>query len=235
MAKTPIWKSISTALSGEIAAGHYRAGDKLPTESQLAARFSVNRHTVRRALQALQEQGLTQSRRGAGVFVMAEPTDYPIGRRVRFHQSLQAAGRMATKKVLNLQTRPSDQAEAEALGLTKGDSVHVYEGVSMADHVPVALARAVFPAMRFPTLPENLVNFGSITEALAAEGVADYTRTSTRITAVIADATQASQLNITEGAPLLRTKAISVDDQGHTVEYGHTWFVGDRMTLVVEG
>ncbi|MCG7494042.1 phosphonate metabolism transcriptional regulator PhnF [Thalassobius sp. Cn5-15] len=235
MAKTPIWKSISNTLNGEIAAGHYRAGDKLPTESQLAARFSVNRHTVRRALQALQEQGLTQSRRGAGVFVMAEPTDYPIGQRVRFHQSLQAAGRMATKKVLNLQTRPSNKAEAEALGLYQGDPVHVYEGVSLADHVPVALARTVFPAARFPGLPASLMHFGSITEALAAEGVADYTRKSTRITAVVADATQASQLNITEGAPLLRTKAISVDEQGSRVEYGHTWFVGDRMTVVVEG
>lgn len=234
MAKTPIWKSISNTLSGEIGAGHYRAGDKLPTESQLAARFNVNRHTVRRALQDMQEQGLTQSRRGAGVFVMAEPTDYPIGRRVRFHKSLQAAGRMATKHVLNLQTRPSSQAEAEALGLAQGDPVHVYEGVSLADHVPVALARTVFPATRFPALLEDLRRYGSITDALAAQGVADYTRASTRITAVMADATQASQLKITEGSPLLRTKAISIDEQKNPVEYGHTWFVGDRMTVVVE-
>ncbi|MEC8041266.1 MAG: GntR family transcriptional regulator, partial [Pseudomonadota bacterium] len=45
MAKTPIWKSIAATLSNEIAAGHYSPGDKLPTEAQLASRFSVNRHT----------------------------------------------------------------------------------------------------------------------------------------------------------------------------------------------
>ena len=104
MAKTPIWKSIAATLSNEIAVGHYSPGDKLPTEAQLASRFSVNRHTVRRALQDMQEQGLTQSRRGAGVFVMAEPTEYPIGRRVRFHQNIAAAGRLADKRLLSLQT-----------------------------------------------------------------------------------------------------------------------------------
>ncbi len=29
---------------------HYRCGDYLPAEQQLAARFEVNRHTLRRAL-----------------------------------------------------------------------------------------------------------------------------------------------------------------------------------------
>lgn len=233
-AKTPIWKSIALTLSGEIAAGHYRPGDKLPTEAVLAARFSVNRHTVRRALQDLQEQGLTQSRRGAGVFVMAEPTDYPIGRRVRFHQNLAAAGRSADKTVLSMITRPCDAKEAQALELADGALVHVYEGLSLADNVPVALFRSVFPAGRFPHLPENLDHHRSVTKALAAVGLPDYTRSSTRLTAVLATAAQASQLNISEGAPILRTRGVNIDPEGLPVELGTTWFVGDRMTLVIE-
>ncbi|MEC7964627.1 MAG: phosphonate metabolism transcriptional regulator PhnF [Pseudomonadota bacterium] len=234
MAKTPIWKSIAATLSNEIAAGHYSPGDKLPTEAQLASRFSVNRHTVRRALQDMQEQGLTQSRRGAGVFVMAEPTEYPIGRRVRFHQNIAAAGRSADKRLLSLQTRPCDSEEAEALDLTKGDPVHVYEGVSLADTVPIAVSRSVFPGARFPHLIEGLEQHASVTKALAAAGVRDYTRSVTRMTAVLATATQATQLNISEGAPILRTISVNVDLEGLPVEFGYTWWVGDRMTLVLE-
>ncbi|HHC29359.1 MAG TPA: GntR family transcriptional regulator, partial [Rhodobacterales bacterium] len=41
MARTPIWQSIAASIEAEIGAGHYRAGDKLPTEAALAARFGV--------------------------------------------------------------------------------------------------------------------------------------------------------------------------------------------------
>ena len=90
MAKDALWSAIARTLADEVGAGHYHPGDKLPTEAVLAARFGVNRHTVRRALGALAEQKLVHSRRGAGVFVAQRPTDYPLGRRVRFHQNVLA-------------------------------------------------------------------------------------------------------------------------------------------------
>ncbi len=37
---------------------HYRCGDYLPAEQQLATRFDVNRHTLRRAIDQLVERGL---------------------------------------------------------------------------------------------------------------------------------------------------------------------------------
>ena len=39
---------------------HYRCGDYLPAEQQLAARFEVNRHTLRRAIDQLVEKGWVQ-------------------------------------------------------------------------------------------------------------------------------------------------------------------------------
>ena len=47
MARTAIWKTITAALTHDIATGKYAPGDRLPTAAQLAARFGVNRHTVR--------------------------------------------------------------------------------------------------------------------------------------------------------------------------------------------
>ena len=44
---------------------------------------------------------------------------------------------------------------------------------------------------------------------------------------------QANLLHIAQGAPLLRTDAINQDATGLQVEYGRTWFSGDRVTLSV--
>ena len=49
---------------------HYRCGDYLPAEQQLAARFEVNRHTLRRAIDQLVEKGWVQRRQGVGVLVL---------------------------------------------------------------------------------------------------------------------------------------------------------------------
>jgi len=233
MARTPLWKSIAATLAGEIADGQYPPGGKLPTEAALAARFGVNRHTVRHALADLAAQGLTHSRRGAGVFVAAQPTDYPIGRRVRFHQNLSAAGQMPEKRVLRIETRPAGVEEARALALPPGAPLHVYEGLSLADGLPLALFTSAFPADRFPGLPDALRETASVTRALAMQGLEDYTRAETRLTAKSASATHALHLRIREGAPMLRAVSINVDANGRPVEYGRTWFAGDRLTLVV--
>ena len=232
-ARTPIWQAIARTLRGEIADGLYRPGDRLPTEAELSTRFSVNRHTVRRALADLAQAGLVHSRRGAGVFVAARPVDYPLGRRVRYHQNLRAAGQMPGRELLRLETLPAAPREAEALALPEGSQVHVYEGISFADDAPMALFRSVFPADRFPDLPGHLRADRSITAALARCGVADYTRAWTRLSAEIATATDALRLRLPEGAALLRTRAVNVDAAGRPVEFGTTWFAGDRVTLTV--
>ncbi|MGL5011966.1 MAG: UTRA domain-containing protein, partial [Paracoccaceae bacterium] len=69
--------------------------------------------------------------------------------------------------------------------------------------------------------------------ALRACGLADYTRASTRITAKLAKPVLALALQIAERAPVLRSVAINVDATGKPVEYGATWFAGDRVTLTV--
>ncbi len=233
MARTALWKSIALTLTADVAEGRYQTGDQLPTEAQLAAKFGVNRHTVRRAIASLAERGLVHARRGAGVFVTAQPTDYQIGRRVRFHQNVAAGGQTPGKEVLSITTRTADKREARALGLGDGAAVHVYDGRSLADGQPIAIFTSVFPAARLPDLPKAFEATSSVTEALSQCGVPDYTRQSTRMTAKLANSTQAQQLRIPEGAPILRTTGVNVDTDGTPIEFGRTWFAGDRVTLTV--
>ena len=54
--------------------GELRAGEKLMSERDMAQALSVGRPTVREAIQKLTEQGLIESRRGVGTFVLSEET-----------------------------------------------------------------------------------------------------------------------------------------------------------------
>lgn len=233
--KTPIWKAIANALRSDLAEGRYSPGDKLPTEAALADRFGVNRHTVRHGLSVLVDEGLVRTRRGAGAFVAATPTDYPIGQRVRFHENLIAAGRRPEKRVLALDERAATKGEAQALHIQAGDLVCAYHGLSLADGQPIAVFESLFPLMRLPGIIGALQDTSSVTKALRIAGVADYTRASTRLTAVRATATQALLLQVAEGDPLLRSSGVNESALGGPIEYGRTWFAGDRVTLTLEG
>lgn len=233
--KTPIWQAIADALRTDLAEGRYAPGDKLPTEAALAERFGVNRHTIRHGLSALIDERLIRTRRGAGVFVAATPTDYPIGQRVRFHENLIAAGRRPDKRILQVEDRAATAGEAKALQIAPGGPVCGYHGLSLADGQPMAVFESLFPVARLPGIARALDETTSVTEALRKCGVSDYTRASTRLTAVRASATQALHLQVTEGDPLLKSSGINIEGAGQPVEFGRTWFVGDRVTLTLEG
>lgn len=233
MTRSSLWSAIAETLTSDVRGGHYRPGDKLPTEAALAARFGVNRHTVRHALASLAETGLVHARRGSGVYVTARPTEYRLGQRVRFHENVLSVGQTPSRRITRAETRPADAEEARALALADGAMVHVVEGVSLADGQPLAAFQSAFPATRFPGLPALVGAEGSITRALAALGLGDYTRRETRLTAQLADPVLALALLLRPGAAVLRTVAVNVDHAGQPIEYGITWFAGARVTLTV--
>ncbi|SCZ50379.1 transcriptional regulator, GntR family [Epibacterium ulvae] len=235
MARTAIWKSIAQSLTRDIADGRYATGAKLPSEAQLSAQFGVNRHTVRRALAELSEQGLLHARRGAGVFVATTPADYPLGKRVRFRQSLRAAGHIPGGEQLAITTRSADPKEAEALQVSAGTLIHICDALSFVDGQPVGLSQSCFDAERFPDLPKIHRDTKSVTATFHALGLNDYTRVWTRITAISASPIQAGHLRLTEGDPLLRSECVNADLSGTPIEYGITYFAGNRIALTVDG
>ena len=61
---------ISNVLRDEILLGQYRVGERLPSERDLAARFSVNRGSVREAIKILAQLGIVTVQPG-GVRIVA--------------------------------------------------------------------------------------------------------------------------------------------------------------------
>ncbi|MFI9153051.1 GntR family transcriptional regulator [Streptomyces sp. NPDC053367] len=70
--RTP--QEIAGTLRERIRSGELRAGDRLPTQAELAEEFGVERGTVRQALRALQEDGLLSNVSKGSPPRIAEPT-----------------------------------------------------------------------------------------------------------------------------------------------------------------
>lgn len=65
----PKYREILEKIQENIQNGHYRPGQRLPSEAELVRRHSASRMTVFRAMRELQTQGLITRRVGSGTFV----------------------------------------------------------------------------------------------------------------------------------------------------------------------
>jgi DNA-binding FadR family transcriptional regulator len=61
--------TLKESLLDQLRSGRWRAGERLPTEREMAASFRVSRTTVRKALLGLKQQGWIEQTVGSGTFV----------------------------------------------------------------------------------------------------------------------------------------------------------------------
>jgi DNA-binding FadR family transcriptional regulator len=66
-----LYLQVAEQLSNLIQQGNLSAGERLPSERDLAAKFQVSRPTIREAMIALEIAGMVEIRSGSGVYVMA--------------------------------------------------------------------------------------------------------------------------------------------------------------------
>lgn len=229
-----LWRRIADAIRLDIIGGKLAAGDRLPTEAILAERFSANRHTVRRALAVLAEEGVVGAEQGRGTFVRnARRLSYPIGKRTRFREGLRGQASSLTSVSLSRMLENATAAVAQALGIRAGSKVVRLEGLSTADGVSISRSTTWLPYRRFPDFAERIARLASTTETFASYGINDYSRASTRISARHADVEETKLLGLAPGAILLVSEAVDVDAEGDPISYALSRFPAERMELVV--
>lgn len=229
-----LWRQIATAMDRDIASGRYRPGDRLPTEGELALRFGVNRHTVRRAMEELEGRGLVRIEQGRGSFVAEDVLDYQLGPRTRFSENIRSQNREPAGRILRIAEVTAEAGVAEALGIRRGRAVIFVERLALADGRPIVIGAHHFPAQRFARLPDLLALDSSITAALVACGVPDYRRRVTRVTARLPTPEEAETLQQSRNRPVLVTEAVNTDPEGVVVDVTHSRYAAGRVQLVVE-
>ena len=227
-----LWRQVADGIERGIADGRFATGEKLPGEMEIAETYRVNRHTVRRALATLAERGLVRAERGSGTYVEAQRLAYPLRSRTRFSEIVGAGGQEPRGQLIEA----SDDVATRELGARIGgfeDRRAADPGSNRFDP-PTARRSASAPPGSppnvSPTPDGSLANLlRSMTKLLAHYGVRDFSRASTRITAAIADATDAARLDLALGRPVLVVDSTDVDIEGRPIVTKRSRFAAERV------
>ena len=229
-----LWRQVADGIERGIADGTFAAGERLPGETEIAETYRVNRHTVRRALATLAERGLVRAERGSGTYVEAHRLAYPLRARTRFSEIVGDSGHEPRGQLIETTDDIATRDLARELGLKTGAPLIRIESVRLADRTPICVSTTWLSAERFPDAGDVFASTRSMTKLLAHYGVRDYRRASTKITAAIADATDATHLDLPLGRPVLVVDATDVDTAGKPLVTKRARFAAERVEFLVE-
>jgi DNA-binding GntR family transcriptional regulator len=149
----PLFMRITELISREIAAGHWRAGDRLPTEAELSKSLEAAVGTVRKALAELVARGMVERRQGSGTYVCEGAVAKAAGTSIYefFRLELLHGGGLPTALVLDFQKL---RHPARIPAFADGRSEHCYRlrRLRCLHHLPVALEEIWFDARHRPGL-----------------------------------------------------------------------------------
>lgn len=206
-------------LQEQIAAGAWASGERLPSELQLAAQYSLSRVTVRRALAGLARDGVIRKLPGAGTFV-TKPANPPgvTGDLMDMLAHLAAMGRSSRVRLLSFSYVDAPPAVAEAMHLPGGARVQHAVRVRLAGDAPFSYLTTYVPEDIGRRYSRRDLSRTALLELLERSGVtAD--RAEQTITASLAGPDTAAALGLEVGAPLLALTRIVFDASGRGVEY----------------
>jgi GntR family phosphonate transport system transcriptional regulator len=229
----PVWRQVEAILFAEIRDGLYRAPQRLPAEHELAARFGVNRHTVRQALAGLVERGIVFKRKGGGSYLVPGFIDYAIGTRTRFSANLLIQNREPGHQILEARETIASERVARALELALGAPVAFMVTIGEADGIPISVGRHYVPAARFPGFLDAYREDMSVTRVLKRFGIDDYRRKVSRIVATLPSEDDATHLRQPRFTPVLAVDSIDVDLEGTPITLHESCFAGDRVQFVL--
>ena len=106
------WDTLANDLRGDILSGRLRSGEIIRTEIQLANNYNISRNSVRKALNALEAEGLVIRTQGSGTFV-AQIKEHLKNKSINKRQIL----------FLSMETELSD-------GCAHGTFVPIFDGLS---------------------------------------------------------------------------------------------------------
>ncbi|GAA1449158.1 GntR family transcriptional regulator [Leifsonia poae] len=228
----PLWVQAADSLREQIAGGTLRAGSRLPPERELCLTLGISRVTLRKALQALVDDGAIAPSHGRGWYVSGhadERNEWPNSLE-SFSETAERMGLLATSRVLTAEVSASTIDEAEKLGIAPGTPLFRLGRVRMLGGVPIALDWALIPALLLPQPERFDFTTDSLYQALA-DGGNELANAETTIEAREASADVASALDVEAGTPTLVMHQVVRGRGERPVLASTVQYAGDRYRL----
>ncbi|MGB5108498.1 MAG: GntR family transcriptional regulator [Formosimonas sp.] len=222
---SPLYRQIKALLLQSLEQGEWNAGEIIPSEVDLAARYKVSQGTVRKAVDELAAENLLVRRQGRGTFV-ATHQESRVNFRFLSMKADSGADVKTSSQVLNVEhLTPPDDVRAH-LGLGKKEAAVRITRLLSLNHEPEIFEHVWLPVSVFKDVTkEKLLNYkGTLYGWFEAEYNVRMIRAVEKLRAVTGNAQVQELLQVSAHEPLLFVERLSYSYADKLVEVRHGWY-----------
>lgn len=231
----PRYQFIANMLEEELAQS--TPGSRIPSEHELAKRFSMNRLTAKAALEELERRYVVRRVQGKGTFVarrlpyVVSPDSPPS-----WTASVTDAGGRPTISTVSLIERTAPQTIAEHLRIVKGQRIFVLSRRRYIDGLIAGYTLSYLPGDLLPRFRSRLEEDASLNAVLVNQYRLKPIRTWVKVELRPAPPEVSGHLEL-RGTPTVHLLSAVLEVDGaspRVIEYAQTWLRPDSVDLIVE-
>jgi GntR family transcriptional regulator len=201
----------------------YSAGERIPSERELAQRCSISRMTIRKAVDRLVDKGFLIRKGTSGTFIPSPVIMRPINAQhspYSISDMVKKSGGLPGSKLLFFEKQKAHARIAEKLQLNVGDPIIVIRRLRMMDGIAFCVETAHLPYNFLPGLSaDDFISEPSLYTLLGSRygirmGVGQCT-----IGISSATAEESRLLKIAKDDPCLIFRALTKDSEDRPIEY----------------
>ena len=217
---SPLYRQIKNLMLNALESGEWRPGQAIPSEQELAGRFSVSQGTVRKAIDEMAAENLLVRKQGKGTYVASHNDPRAL---FRFLRLVPMDGDLS-----HPQSVPLDCWRAKA-----GQEASRMLGIELG--APIIIVRRLLKFANKPVVIDEIYLSGEIFQGLTAEVLQGWSgslyslfetrfglrmiRAQERLRAVAADRNASEALKVAEGTPLLSVERVTYTYGDKPVEW----------------
>jgi DNA-binding GntR family transcriptional regulator len=228
--KLPRYISIAETIRQKIKEGALQSGSLLPSQLELARKFSTSVMTVRQALSVLEAEGLIVLKQGVGTFVA---TGGISGRKVLlqgFQNEMSDHKIHITTKIIEKEYSCSDARAKGLLGIKGKERICCLTRLRLLDTRRIILQRTFMPS-GFAGVIEEYSEDQSLYSYLGKATGQVITRGQEIIRAVFLNKIDSRLLEKPEGAPAFLSYRLSTSLSGSAVLFDEAFLAGDSVVI----
>lgn len=214
-----------------IQSGKIAAGERLPTEMEIAASFDVSRSTVQAVMSRLSHEGIVRRHPGRGTFAcrtddeMRIKVNLDIHNIQSFESEIAVQGDKVTYKLLTFAKVPPSPRAAEKLGIELSDEVFALHRLRFVGGECIGSELRYFsPEIRLNIGVADLEDRGAHSIVEDCLGIR-IGRVDAVLRATIADPEDAERMEVKVGAPLLVRSHTLFSEEDKVILHGESFYV----------
>lgn len=220
----PLYRQIKLLITQSLVSGEWRPGEPIPSEIELANRYSVSQGTVRKAVSELADENLLIRFQGKGTFVASHAEE---GSKFHFLRLTPDRGELKqlTAQLIEFRRERADAASARLLGLPTNGGVCLIRRVMLLSDRATVYEEVRLPARRFKGLTAAVIERHECMLYSMYEvgfGVR-ILHADERIRAVAAPREVAASLSLPAGAPVLLIERVAFTYAEEPAELRRSW------------